>query len=318
MLIVGASAGALVLAVVMIVVLMRAAAPTDVLPSPVDSGASPPSGSASAPTNPLVTPTPSLPTPTEQIGQPLRAALAKYVRAYNAVWKLEGIASDSNLGPQLDPRVQELRIRFVEILERSADDAAASNPTSNFGALLKALDLQVTAVESFVVDLTACDALTRFTALDCEIDVWDDQTEINKAQRRVRTALQLVNLPELSQDPSEEVDFEVAVGECYNVGTPFRVVDCNSPHDGEVFASYTIPMSSTEPYPGEEEVTKIAQRQCRRSFEGYVGVRPRFSELSIRFVYPSPESWSNGERQVSCLAQLDQGNLTESVRGQGR
>lgn len=317
-LILGASAGGVLLAVLMVIVLLRAAAPQDVLPDTGNPGVSPTTGSASASPTPSASATPSLPTPSESIGKPLRAALAKYVRAYKAVWKPEGIDYESNLGPQLQVRAEELRDRYGEVVERSADDVAASDPSSNFGALLKALDLQVTAVEDFARELTACGTATRVAALECEIDVWEDQADINQAQRRVRTAFELVNLPELAADPSERVKFNVAVGECFNVGTPFRVVDCNSPHDGEVFASYVIPMSSSEPYPGEEQVTKIAQRQCKQAFEGYVGVRQRFSELSIAFVYPSPESWSIGERKISCVVQLDQGKLTESVRGRGR
>ena len=180
------------------------------------------------------------------------------------------------------------------------------------------MELEVEVIERFVSDLVDCERLSLAASIDCELAVWDDRREITKAAQRVQAATELVNLPDAEDSDSESVSFAVEVGECYIEGDPFRVVDCSRPHDGEVFATYEVPGTAGLPYPGQAAVEVVAQRECKRRFEEYVGARLRFSELLMFYVYPSPGTWSAGQRTISCLAQLETGKLRESVRGSGR
>lgn len=285
--------------------------PTSVAPSPEVSSSSPA-------TEPSTAPTPSLPQPETTVGKPFMAAIARYVRAYKGVWKSEGLAPSLPLGSQLEPRSSDLRDRFAKLVAVSKTDPGALDPASNFGALLRAMELEVEVIERFVSDLVDCAPLSLAANVECESAVWEDRGDIARAAQRVRAATELVNLPDAENADSESVSFSLEVGECYVEGQPFRVVDCSSPHDGEVFATYEMPETDGLSYPGEAAVQVVAQRECKRRFDGYVGVRLRFSELLMFYVYPSPGSWSAGQRTIWCLVQLGAGKLRESVRGSGR
>lgn len=280
--------------------------------------ASPEAPNSSPATEPSAAPTPDLPQPETTVGKPVMAALAKYVRARKGLWKSEGLDPSLPLGSQLEPRSSDLRDRFAKLVAVSKTDPGAMDPASNFGALLRAMELEVEIVERFVSDLVDCAPLSFAASVDCQTAVLEDKGDIARAAQRVRAASELVNLPYSEDSESESVTFAVEVGECYLEGEPFRVVDCSTPHDGEVFATYEMPDEAGVPYPGEAAVEEVAERECKRRFEGYVGARLRFSELLFFYVYPSSGSWSADQRTISCLAQLETGKLRESVRGSGR
>lgn len=311
-------AGVVAVALIVGVLVGRSDNPPAGVSDPTSTAASPEVSSSSPPTEPSAAPTPDLPRPEATVGKPVMAALARYVRAYKGFWKSDGLDPSLPLGSQLEPRSSDLRDRFVRLVDVAESDPGALDPASNFGALLRAMELEVEVIEGLVSDLVDCAGLSYPGSIDCEIAVWDDQRDVTRAAQRVRAATELVNLPDAEDTDSESVSFAVEVGECYVEGEPFRVVDCSTPHDGEVFAIYEMPGIADLPYPGEAAVEVVAQRECKRRFEGYVGVRLRFSELLMFYVYPSPGSWSAGQRTISCLAQLESGKLRESVRGSGR
>lgn len=311
-------AGVVAVAVIVGLLVGRSDTPPAGGSDPTSITASPEAPSSPSATEPSGTPAPDLPQPETTVGKPVMAALARYVRAYKGLWKSEGLDPSLPLGSQLEPRSRDLRDRFAKLVTVSETDPGALEPASNFGALLRAMELEVEVIEGFVSDLVDCERLSLPASIECELAVWDDRRDITRAAQRVRAATELVNFPDAEDSDSESVSFAVEVGECYVAGQPFRVVDCSTPHDGEVFATYEIPDSAGLPYPGEAAVEVVAQRECKRRFEGYIGVRPRFSELLIFYVYPSPGSWSSGQRTISCSVQLETGKLRESVRGSGR
>ena len=311
-------AGVAAVAVIVGIVVGRSDIPPADVSSPTSTEASPQVPSSSSATEPSTAPAPDLPQPETTVGKPVMAALARYVRAYKALWKSEGLDPSLPFGAQLEPRSRDLRDRFAKLVTVSETDPGALDSASNFGALLRAMELEVEVIERFVSDLVDCSRLSFPASIDCEIAVWDDRRDITRAAQRVQAATELVNLPDAEDPDSESVSFSVEVGECYVEGEPFRVVDCSTPHDGEVFATYEMPDAADRPYPGEAAVEVVAQRECKRGFAGYVGVRLRFSELLMFYVYPSPRSWSAGQRTISCLAQPEDGKLRASVRGSGR
>lgn len=82
--------------------------------------------------------------------------------------------------------------------------------------------------------------------------------------------------------------------------TTFDAIACDKPHDGEVF---TIIALEGERYPGTKFVQGKGQRGCRARLRRQVTARQfRDRLLGYKFVYPTRQSWAQGDREVTCLA----------------
>jgi hypothetical protein len=113
--------------------------------------------------------------------------------------------------------------------------------------------------------------------------------------------------------------FTIEVGNCLNdeevTGevTTIPVVDCDKPHDSEIYAS--IIMDDAE-YPGEEATIDFADESCHNEFEGFVGLNYDESIYSYSTLYPTEGSWSGGDREVLCsITLLDENGAVEQVSG---
>lgn len=82
--------------------------------------------------------------------------------------------------------------------------------------------------------------------------------------------------------------------------TTFDAVACNKPHDGEVF---TIIELEGDKYPGTKFVTGKGNRGCRARLRRQTTAK-QFKDrlLGYKFVYPTKESWAQGDHEVTCLA----------------
>lgn len=94
------------------------------------------------------------------------------------------------------------------------------------------------------------------------------------------------------------------------------VVDCDEPHDNEVFATVTL---EGDAYPGLDEVRRRADDECVDRFEDYVGAAPDAAGLVASHLVPTQQSWSaSDDRQVVCfLYDLGLEKLEGSVAGTG-
>lgn len=94
------------------------------------------------------------------------------------------------------------------------------------------------------------------------------------------------------------------------------VVDCDEPHDNEVFGTFAL---EAEDYPGLDAVGRQAEAGCRDRFEDYVGAEPDEAGLVVSHLVPTAQSWSAADdRQVVCfLYDLGLGKLEGSVAGTG-
>ena len=82
--------------------------------------------------------------------------------------------------------------------------------------------------------------------------------------------------------------------------TTFDAVACDKPHDGEVF---TIIELEGEKYPGTKFVTGKGQRGCRARLRRQATAKAyRDRLLGYKFVYPTSQSWAQGDHEVTCLA----------------
>ncbi len=112
--------------------------------------------------------------------------------------------------------------------------------------------------------------------------------------------------------------FRLSPGECINAapnaGRAIQVVPCAQPHDGEVFATFTLGGRS---WPGPAAVRARARAGCMSRLGSYLNPQLATATLAQFYIYPSPGAWAVGERRVICEVRSTQGKLTGSVRGLG-
>jgi len=108
--------------------------------------------------------------------------------------------------------------------------------------------------------------------------------------------------------------FGLRPGQCVNSGAnalSVTVLSCASPHDAEVFATFSLP---TESWPGTAAVQQDAGNGCQSRFASYLNPQLANADLTQEFVYPNQAAWQAGERTVVCEVRAVDGQLTGSVR----
>ncbi|MFI9615712.1 DUF4190 domain-containing protein [Streptomyces sp. NPDC052023] len=99
-------------------------------------------------------------------------------------------------------------------------------------------------------------------------------------------------------------------GETYDV----EVVPCSGRHDGEVFATVTLPGGT---FPGDDQVTKVADDRCY-ALEGAYAMDSWAlpDHVDVYYLTPTRETWILGDREITCLfGNADgKGGLTGSLR----
>jgi hypothetical protein len=90
-------------------------------------------------------------------------------------------------------------------------------------------------------------------------------------------------------------------------------VDCDEPHDNEVFATFDLPDGS---YPGDDAVTTAADDGCIDRFADYVGIDYADSRFVSTYLVPTADSWADGDREVVCfLYDIDLAKIEGSAEG---
>ncbi|GCB46206.1 DUF4190 domain-containing protein [Streptomyces sp. NL15-2K] len=95
-------------------------------------------------------------------------------------------------------------------------------------------------------------------------------------------------------------------GECFDSPTGLEgsfydldEVPCAGEHDGEVFAVVRLPGGV---FPGDGEVTRIAQDKCyelRTSYAMDAWAVPE--HVDVYYIVPSADSWRTGDREITCV-----------------
>lgn len=100
---------------------------------------------------------------------------------------------------------------------------------------------------------------------------------------------------------------EFTIGECVNLpdGTQiseYETVDCDTPHDAEVYALPQHPDGEDAAFPGQVALEEFADDRCKQDFEEYVGVAYEESVIYSTALTPSQESWDDAtDREIVCL-----------------
>ena len=103
---------------------------------------------------------------------------------------------------------------------------------------------------------------------------------------------------------------ELRVGDCItDAGAPqgdvttFNAVTCDKEHNGEVYTLIELEGDEDARYPGMEFVTGKGQRGCRARLRRQLTRRAfRDRELGYKYVYPTRQSWADGDREITCIA----------------
>jgi putative regulator of septum formation len=110
--------------------------------------------------------------------------------------------------------------------------------------------------------------------------------------------------------------FKLRPGDCINSapdGLAVTVLSCGTPHQAEVFATFTLPKSS---WPGNAAAEQDAGDGCASRLGAYLNPDLANAGLAQEFIYPNQAAWQAGERTVVCEVSSSTGKLTGSV-GQG-
>ena len=108
----------------------------------------------------------------------------------------------------------------------------------------------------------------------------------------------------------------VEVGDCLSEipdGERVRTVttiSCDEPHAGEVFAVLTMPDGD---FPGQTAVEAYHEK-CSPALVAYSPESLLDDEVQLYVLYPTAETWENGDRAVTCIETLDQPR-TGSLKG---
>jgi hypothetical protein len=118
---------------------------------------------------------------------------------------------------------------------------------------------------------------------------------------------------------------QLEVGDCFDGAVEGETVvsvtpvDCDQPHDKEVFAVFDYP-DAPDAYPGDEAVRAEAEEGCIPAFRSYVGKEFETSTLNVLYLTPTADTWRQGDKEITCtlLAPNEGEKLTGSMRGTGR
>jgi hypothetical protein len=100
---------------------------------------------------------------------------------------------------------------------------------------------------------------------------------------------------------------DVKVGDCLKEipgNTRVLTVDtvgCDKSHAGEVFAVLLMPEGD---YPGQSAIEEY-QNKCEPELASYAPDAITDDSVQLYVLYPTAETWEQGDRAVTCVATLD-------------
>lgn len=100
---------------------------------------------------------------------------------------------------------------------------------------------------------------------------------------------------------------EVEVGACIaeipegDVVSRLETIDCGQPHAGEVFALLMVPDGE---FPGRSVIDTYAE-QCAPELAVYSPSSTTDDSVQLWVLYPTAETWADGDRAVTCIATLN-------------
>lgn len=110
---------------------------------------------------------------------------------------------------------------------------------------------------------------------------------------------------------------DVAMGDCLKEipadgarVTTVKTVGCDESHAGEVFAVLMMPEGD---FPGQPAIDEYSDK-CGPALASYSPGAMRDDTIQMYVLYPTVETWEQGDRAVTCVAILDPPR-TGSIKG---
>ncbi len=99
--------------------------------------------------------------------------------------------------------------------------------------------------------------------------------------------------------------------------TTIRTTPCTNPHQGEVVGVHAMAAAADgTTFPGLSTVETTADDRCPQLFASYIGIAFDVSRLEMLYLYPSEDTWGQGDRQIACIATGSDGEqLTGTLAG---
>jgi hypothetical protein len=101
--------------------------------------------------------------------------------------------------------------------------------------------------------------------------------------------------------------YDLEIGDCgdwpadMEVYFTITVHPCDVAHDFEVYLVEEMLDGANAVFPGDAVIIDFAEQVCVAGYEDYVGVAWEDAlELSSTYLHPSEETWSEGDREVTC------------------
>jgi Septum formation len=111
--------------------------------------------------------------------------------------------------------------------------------------------------------------------------------------------------------------YGLRAGDCVNAspnGLSVTILSCATPHQAEVFATFSLTGSS---WPGSAGAQQQASSGCANRIAGYLNPQLLNAGLTEQYVYPDQDAWQAGVRTVVCEVSSTTGPLSGSVRNGG-
>jgi hypothetical protein len=127
----------------------------------------------------------------------------------------------------------------------------------------------------------------------------------------------------------EDDVYSLGVGDCFDSNESTEsgseiesvpTVDCDKPHDFEVYSSLIM---DDESYPGDAATQDIADEQCLASWDAFLGATYEEAVANdYTYFYPTESSWGLGDREVLCMivsltAEGEIEKVTGTLKGAG-
>jgi len=113
----------------------------------------------------------------------------------------------------------------------------------------------------------------------------------------------------VSSGSAADADFSAvrSVGDCFlsteALGDGQPALPCSEMHLFEVFDTLQLRDAS---FPGQQALGAEGRDLCRSRFRDATGAHFETVLVTVLWVHPSEETWSNGDRRISCVVQLNQ------------
>lgn len=108
--------------------------------------------------------------------------------------------------------------------------------------------------------------------------------------------------------------FTLQQGDCFNGqnDTGITVRACSSPHQAEVYATFTA--IGPAAWPGDAALQAQAGSGCGARLAGYMNPDLAANALDQEYIYPDAVDWQAGVRTIVCDVRSQAGPITGSVR----